>query len=444
MSEYKLTMIWMLVGVVASACLFSNSAQAEQESSAAPLKTADMVAAIAPAPAPTNAPAPATRNPSANAPTTAAGPVATPTTFPTTTGTTTPATPTSATTAAKTATEVRKSAEENDPAARHVGVTREAASAGQALVLLPMRSGPPPDARHSAEPSGGPVRTYALVDQTLVPQVVTLLPPGTRSSLVEIQGLQDASVRAVMPVLIELPDEDLPREAVARLTMHWAREHHAASWMSSRRPIQELADVLALAMMVRLAGDVQFEGQFAGSRPALLRLADSRVLGAVPAILRRGQLEALMGVVQQWRYLDRNEVLGALQPPRSAGNEGGDDMDDPPFSEKSLPLVLGASQVESFRAASLPDEVLQIANMASGGRLNGLAGPVRHAYVVSQIQKAKSLGMASSQEIGLYISIALRKGEVFLNDARWRGVEAQARVGRIPWIDALTSDDLWP
>jgi hypothetical protein len=394
MSKNKLTMFWMGVGAVALACLASRSAHAD-EVTAAPPTAAEVPAAPA------------------------------------------------------AATEAAKSAEGEDVAARYIGLTLMAASAGQALVMLPSGCEPLPGEPPPGPLSAGPARTFALVDQALVPQVFTLLPSGTRSSVVAIPGPQRDVVRSVMPVLIELPDEGAPREAVARLSMHWAREHHAATWLLSRLSIEALAAALSRLMSVRLADDVRLEGQSDGRRSALLRLADSRVLAAAPGILRHDQLQMLLSVAPQWRYLDRNEVLRTLGSPAvkvddAVGEKAGDEGAATDSPEESLPLVMEATQVASFRAASLPDEVFRIANATSSGGLNGLAGPVRHAYVLDQIRKAQSLGMATSQEIGLYTSIALRKGEDFFSGDRWRGAEAQARAGRMSWMEVLTSGDLWP
>lgn len=271
------------------------------------------------------------------------------------------------------------------------------------------------------------LRTFALVDPMLVPDALEQLPHGTAVRQLVIPGLGDQDSAAVLPYLIELPEEDRQREQIARLTVGWARTQQGAAWVLSRHAIDTLAVILGRVMDVRDADDL----------PALLRLADARVLDSLQNVLEPVQWEALLGSVEQWRYVDREghlRTLEAMSPP--------DRSDERAPEGLKGPLALSHRQEAQLQEAALPDEVLHIVGQQSPGRLDQMSVPDRYAFAVAQIKQARTLGIESSRDIGLFAAMAVTAGADFFNRSPWVAAIHQAQRGERTWRQALSREEL--
>lgn len=299
------------------------------------------------------------------------------------------------------------------------------AAADRGLALVPIASAHLPDA--ASAPTEDPaaetdaVKTYALIDPTLVPEAARQLPGGLTLRRVAMSDADDEASMAAAPLLVELPEEAALREQVARLTMGWAREHYGASWLLSARSIDTLAAWLSEAMHARLDN----------GQAVWLRLADARVLPAVYAALDTPQRDALFGTTEQWRYLDRREALLSLQSLSAPADEAW-----------AKPLTFSPTQVADLLAASRADEVLQVVQRVSPAALDRLAMPARHAFAVEHIQRAKALGMEATADIGRYAALALEQGDEFFRRGRWLTAARQVQQGERSWWQVLTSGEL--
>ncbi len=322
---------------------------------------------------------------------------------------------------------------------------RAAASFGHALVAARRVDAPRDPTLLPATPTNESctaahaVSTYALVDPMLVPQAATQLAAlaalaelaqpaqplvGTVTLEVTVPGLAvvgDPST--LLPLLIELPEEDGPRRTLARLTMRWARDHHGAVWILSECSIDGLAMLLGRAMAVRLDD----------GNAAMLRLADTRVLQALRDVLDPEQQQALWGLAAQWRYVDRGAHLQTIEAPQTRADQLG---------RWWRPLVFSEQQTTELLQAAEPDEVLAYVNRLVGDRLNAMTMPEHHAFAMRQIAAAKALGMHSSQEIGIYAAMALKEGDDFLDQAPWQRALEQVRQGERSWVQVLSSAEL--
>ncbi len=317
---------------------------------------------------------------------------------------------------------------------------RAAASFGHALVAVRgAQAAPDRTSPHETPAEGGcstasAPRTYVLVDPMLVPQGRAQLARLARQAQLPIGAVPlaltapgmasagDERSTQFLPWLIELPEAAGPREALARLTMSWARDHHGAVWVLSACSIDGLAVVLGRAMVARLDD---------GSA-AVLRLADARVLHALRDVLDPGQQQALWGLAAQWRYVDRSGHLQTIEASQTQADHLG---------RRWQPLVFSAQQTTELLQAAEPDEVLSYVGRLAGDRLNAMTSPERHAFATRQIAAAKPLGMHSSQEIGLFAALALKAGDDFLAQAPWQLALEQVRQGERSWVQVLTSDE---
>jgi hypothetical protein len=194
-------------------------------------------------------------------------------------------------------------------------------------------------------------RVYALVDPMLVPEartVVSALAQAEKGAggLISLNfsgtgaaepGANEVNgVGQMLPWLIELPAEP-GRDALARLTMGWARDRHGAVWVVSGCPVEVLASLLGRAMQAR----------WVDGHPVLLRLADARVLDMLQEVLDPDQQQDLWSHAAQWRHLDRR---GNLQHTEASVS--------PIQGHARQPLVLNDDQIDRLLRAAEPDEAL--------------------------------------------------------------------------------------
>lgn len=140
----------------------------------------------------------------------------------------------------------------------------------------------------------------------------------------------------ISPVLFSLPYSALDRQAVFRLL----QEHCAG------RPMLSLldCDLPTLGILAHLRRNL--EAMDADGRRFLVRLADTRALGAIFNVLTTAQIATLLGRIRTWWYLDHKAIFVAET---SASVDGWDIADV---------LLLSQSQRADLDRLALPDALL--------------------------------------------------------------------------------------
>lgn len=267
----------------------------------------------------------------------------------------------------------------------------------------------------------GATHAYLLVDCALHRDLSRQPPLGVETAVLQVPGVEDAESRAVLPMLLAWPEDDLTRNWLLPRSVQWAKDLFAVTWLRSRLGLEELAQALGRRMDARLEDGTEL----------LLRFADARILKSLQLHIESAQRATLFAPVEQWWYLDREEMLQALPLDGQSGAAAG-----------SPPLCLTQVQLGALMDAAEPDTVLMLMDKVFPDLLTALPSPERYRFVTQHIARAKDLGMDASMDFATYCAISRKHGEAFYERPWWQGTVKQVQRGQLTWRSALTSEEI--
>ncbi len=262
---------------------------------------------------------------------------------------------------------------------------------------------------------------HLLLERAQCPDFLRF-PLGVEGVEIPVPGVEDEQARRLMPVLMAWPGDDSSHRWLFRHSVQWAVEHHAATWLQSALPLQDLAMALGRRMDARLDDGTE----------AMLRLADARTLPSIHACLDDDQRSMVFAPVSAWWYLDRQEQLRALpiEAPSSKGSA-------------KLPVTLRPAQLSALMEAAEPDFVLQKLAEFSPKALAGLPRADRHQWTVDRVAQARQWGMEATLDLARFCSIALEQGEGFFERHAWLNAVKRVQSGQQAWAEVFLGSEIW-